>query len=124
LTLFDDVFAGSQGVANQLIQKFGLVTTLRRETRVFSAATGDNTVTSVDYTIKMTPPSPYVVGRQTNTVIEAGDLRTIIAEEGLVITPNPVTDKIIYQGTPWQIVSADPIVSGERTAAYDLQLRQ
>lgn len=124
MTLFDDVFSGPQGVAKSLIGKFGTSATLRREGRTFDVSTRRNTVSNTDYAVKMTPPQPYNKGRKGDTVVEVGELTTMIAADGLAIVPNTTTDKIVYGGTVWQILKSDPIVSGDQTAAYQLRIGQ
>ena len=124
MTLFDDVFSGPQGVAKSLITKFGTPVTLRREAKTYDVATGKNTVSSTDYSVKMTPPQPYRKARKGDAVVEVGDITAMIAADGLVIVPNVTTDKVVYGGNVWQIVTVDPVVSGDSTAAYQLRLRQ
>jgi hypothetical protein len=71
----------------------------------------------------MKPPEPYSVSRINDTTIQEGDLTTMISGEALTFVPTS-NDFVVYLGTVWQIVRVMPIVSGDSTAAYSLQLRQ
>ncbi len=122
MTKFDDIFVP---LAKNLINEtFGFTATLRRETRTFVPATGKNTATSTDYSVKITPPSPFNRKKFPDAAFEDGDMMTMVAGDGLTIVPSPVSDFLVYAGTVWQVMMVLPIVSGEQTAAYRLQVRQ
>lgn len=118
-TQFDQIFVP---LAEKLIDgTFGFDATHRRVTRTYDPTTGKNTESNADTTIKITPPSPYEQRRIDGTVIQIGDQRVMISSASGIV---PVTgDKMIIAGSTWQIVGISPIVSGEQTAAYELQLR-
>lgn len=120
-TALDNVFVP---MAKKLIAQFGTSATLRRESRTYVVATGKNTTTNTDTSVTISPPQRYNRRRHPDTLIEDGDMMTYLAASGLSITPSPKTDKVIYASTEWQIVQIWPLISGDQTAAYLLQLRQ
>ncbi len=120
MTSLDQVFVP---LATQLLNQFGSAATYRKITRVFDTVTRTNKETNSDTAIKMKPPEPYNVSRINDTTIQEGDLTTMISGEALTFRPSS-NDFIVYLGTVWQIVRVMPIVSGDSTAAYSLQLRQ
>ena len=56
--------------------------------------------------------------------MRAGDLRAELAAEGLTIVPEPARDRIVIDGTAWELLRVDPVMSGEQTALYTLHLRK
>jgi hypothetical protein len=120
MTSLDNVFVP---LATNMLNQFGATATFRKITRTFDPATRKNTVSRKNTTVKMKPPEPYNVNRINGTTIQAGDLTTMISGEALTFVPT-TNDLIAYLGTDWQIVTVSPIVSGDSTAAYELQLRQ
>jgi hypothetical protein len=129
-TQFDNLFSGSSGVANRLVSKFGTPATYVRETKTFDEATGKNAVSTTTYSIKVTPPIAGVdtVGAyRKDTVVGATiglyELTVSFAAVSLPIEPNATTDKMIFRGTTYQIVRVLPVVSGDDTALYYVQLR-
>jgi len=130
LTLFDDIFSGSGGVADRLITKFGTPATLVREAKTYDPAEGKNVVTTTSYSIKATPPIAGVdtVGAYRKDVIQSTtvgiyELTVAFKASGLPIEPNATTDKMIYRGITYSIVRVLPVVSGDDTAMYYAQLR-
>lgn len=124
MTLFDDVFAGEAGVANQLIDRYGIEVTYRRVTKTYSASTGKNTGSNTDSSPKMTPPGMYKKDRIGDSVVEQGDIVTLISGVALSFEPSTKTDFIVYNNQTWQVLAIEPVVSGVQTAAYILQLRR
>jgi len=120
MTSLDQVFVP---LATNLLNQHGSAATYRKVTRVFDTATRTNTETNSDTAIKMKPPEPYSVNRINDTTVKEGDLTTMISGEALTFVPSS-HDFIVFLGTVWQIVRVMPIVSGDSTAAYTLQLRQ
>jgi hypothetical protein len=120
MTKFDDIFVP---LASQLIDDtFGFDVTHRRVTRAYDPATGKNTSSNADTTIKITPPAPYEQRRIDGTLIQLGDQRIMISSASGVV---PISaDLFIIGGQTWQVVAIFPIISGESTAAYEVQLRQ
>ena len=120
MTKFDDIFVP---LAEQLVDDtFGFDATHRRVTRSYDVATGKNTSTSSDVSVKITPPAPYEQRRIDGTVIQLGDQRVIMSSRSGVVPQS--ADFFIIGGQTWQVVAIFPIVSGEQTAAYEVQLRQ
>lgn len=120
MTQFDDIFVP---LAAQLIDgTFGFDVTHRRVKRVYNAATGKNVETNTDTTISVTPPSPYENRQIDGTLIQIGD-QWIMMSSASGIVPT-LTDFFLISGGTWQVVRVDPIVSGEQTPAYRIQLRQ
>jgi len=120
MTKFDDIFVP---LAEQLIDDtFGLSATHRRVTRTYDPATGKNTESNSDTTIVVTPPAPYEQRRIDGTVIQLGDQRVMMSSKAGIVPES--TDIFIISGQTWQAVAIFPIVSGESTAAYEVQLRQ
>lgn len=120
MTKFDDIFVP---LATQLVDNtFGFAVTHRRVTRTYDPATGKNAVSNADTSVTITPPSPYDQRRIDGTLIQLGDQRIIMSSNS-GITPQSA-DLFIIGGATWQVVAIFPIVSGEQTAAYEVQLRQ
>lgn len=120
MTKFDDIFVP---LATQLVDNtFGFDATHRRVTRTYDPATGKNTVSNADTTVKITPPSPYDQRRIDGTLIQLGDQRIMISSASGVVPQS--ADLFVIGGATWQVVAIFPIVSGESTAAYEVQLRQ
>lgn len=120
-TKFDQIFVP---LAEQLIDgTFGFDATHRRVTRTYDPVTGKNTESNADTTVKITPPSPYNERRIDNTLIQVGDMMIMMsAKSG--IRPQ-LDDLFIIGGNIWRVAGpVKPIVSGEETPAYEIQLRQ
>lgn len=119
-TLFDNIFVP---LAKQLIDAtFGFSAVYRAETKTFSAATGKNSVSAVDTAVKITPPAPYDQRRIDGTIVVEGDQWIMMSSASGVVPKG--NDKMVIGGSIWMIVRIKPIVSGEQTAAYEVQLRQ
>jgi hypothetical protein len=120
MTSLDQVFVP---LATDLLSRFGSAATYRKVTRTFDPVTRTNVTSNKNTAIKIKPPEPYSVNRINDTTIQEGDLTTMISGEALSFVPSS-KDFIVFLGTVWQIVRVMPIVSGDSTAAYELQLRQ
>lgn len=119
-TAFDNIFVP---LAEQLVDNtFGFDATHRRVTRSYDVTTGKNTVSNADTTVKITPPAPFEQRRIDGTLIQLGDQQIIMSSASGVVPKT--TDLFVIGGVIWQVVRIEPIVSGELTAAYSLQLRQ
>lgn len=119
-TAFDNIFVP---LASQLIDAtFGFDATHRRQTRTFDVDTGKNTTSNSDTTVKITPPNPYSQNRIDGTLIQQGDMMIMMSSNAGIVPQ--LSDKFVIGGNIWQVVNVKPIVSGEQTAAYDIQLRQ
>lgn len=130
MTQFDNIFAASGGIADKLVGKFGTPATLVRETKTFDASTGKNTVSTTSYSLKVTPPiagidtvGAYRKDVAQSTTVGIYELTVAVAAVTLAIEPNATTDKMIYRGTTYSIVRVLPVVSGDDTAMWIMQLR-
>lgn len=120
MTQFDDIFVP---LAEQLVDNtFGFNATHRRVTRTYDPATGKNTESNADTTVKITPPSPYNQRQIDGTIVQIGDQWVIMSSASGVVPS--VTDLFVIGDLTWQVVRIEPIVSGEQTAAYRVQMRQ
>ena len=91
-------------------------------------------VTTTDVLWKISPPAPYSAFLIDDDVIQAGDMKTVLAAQGITFTPavaHPVTPPAVptatsltFGGYLWRIMAADPIYSGDLVCAYQLQLRR
>lgn len=123
-----------RNTAERLIESFGGPITYIQTTETFDASVGKTTQTEVAVTVISTPPVPLskrlasgqdyraVYGEVFDTV-QAGDLITTLKAQNLGFVP-AIGDKIIFNGSRWQIVRVDPLYSGALAAAYTVQMRQ
>ena len=121
-------------VAERLIETFGGPLQYIRTTETFDASTGKTSQSETTVSVIGTPPEPLskrlasgesyraVLGEVFDTV-EAGDLITTVKGLNLGFVPQ-LGDKVVFNGTTWQIVRIDPLYSGALPAAYTLQIRQ
>jgi hypothetical protein len=118
-TAFDNIFVP---LAKQLIDgTFGFTATHRRIARTFDPVTGKNAESVTDTSVKITPPNPYNQRQINDTTILQGDQMIMMSgESGIVPNDN---DKFVIGGNVWKVVAVNPIVSGEQSAAYSIQLR-
>lgn len=118
-TAFDNIFVP---LATQLVdQTFGFNATHRRIVRSYDASTGKNSESVTDTTVKITPPSPFTQRQINDTTILQGDQQVIMSSASGIV-PND-NDKFVIGGNVWKVVAVNPIVSGELSAAYTVQLR-
>jgi hypothetical protein len=116
--------ATARATAERLIRAFGKAVTIRRVTRSFDPASGKATETHEDFPAKISPPERFREALIDGTLVRAGDLRAQLAAEGLTIIPEPARDRIVIDGTAWDLLRVDPVMSGEQTALYTLHLRK
>jgi len=76
-----------------------------------------------DVTVKITPPSPFGAFLIDGDIIQSGDMKTLIAAQGITFTP-VVEQRVVFASQSWRIVSVGPIYSGDLVCAYGLQLRR
>lgn len=118
-TAFDNIFVP---LAEKLVDNtFGFDATHRRVTRAYDVTTGKNTESNADTTVKITPPAPFEQRRIDGTIIQIGDQQIIMSSSSGIVPQS--TDFFIIGGVTWQVIRIEPIVSGEQTAAYSVQLR-
>lgn len=112
-------------LARRLVDSFGKAITLRRVSKgTYDPATGSLTgQTTADY-----PTNGVVRALEEkhlkNTLVEAGDMEITVAADGLDIAPDPSTDLVIVGLDTWDIISVEPIFSGELVALYNLIVRK
>ena len=112
------------GLAARLIDRFGATASLETVSKSDDLATGKVNETATAASVKITPPEPFTVGLIDGTLVEAGDMTTLVAAEGLNTAPHTNRDRLVFSGETWQIVGVEPIYSGDVAAAYRLQLRR
>jgi len=125
-TIFDGIFAGETGVASSLLNIFGTSMTLEYggTDGSYNPLTGTTTQsTPISDSAKASPPEPFTVREREGTVIEEGDLKTIIKAYGLTGAP-PVGAKATLYGVVYRVAWVGPIYSGDEVAAYTLALRK
>ena len=90
----------------------------------FSVATGSRTDgTPVTYSRKIIPPYNFDQRMIDGDVIQYGDMQTGVAGQDLGFVPARGTH-LEVDGVRWTIQKITPIMSGELTALYMIQLRQ
>lgn len=85
-------------------------------------STASPEVTS-DEVWKIAPPQPYSTFLVDGDLIQSGDLQTITSAQGIPFTPL-ASQRMVFGGATWRIISVNPIRSGDLICAYDLQLRK
>ena len=111
------------GLAARLIDKFGATASLESVTKTEDLASGKVAESVSAAPVKITPPEPFSVGFIDGTLVEAGDLTTLVAAQGLSAAPTANRDRLVFASQAWQIVAVDPIYGGDVVTAYRLQLR-
>ena len=111
------------GLAARLIERFGATASLETVTKTDDLVTGKVTETVAAAVIKITPPEPFTIGLIDGTLVEAGDMTTLVAAQELSKAPAANRDRLVFASETWQIVAVDPIYSGDAATAYRLQLR-
>lgn len=123
MSKFDNLF---RNLATQLIDNtFGTSAVVQRETATYDPVAGDNTKSTVNHSVSISPPAPVNEQRLSDgSVFQRGDLVTLVAAQGISIVPNPTSDKLVWNGGTYQIVTVRPIVSGDQEAAYEMVCRR
>ena len=131
-SLFDNIFAGSSGVANSLLSALGItaVITVSGDAN-YDPATGDELAPdTTDYTVKCAPPEPYNINEIDGTNILQGDVKITIGAANLhkdisQLLPHQLERaEITINDEILQIAGVTPNYSGEQVATYDLQCRR
>jgi hypothetical protein len=107
-----------------LIAKYGkTVTVTVPGLRSYSVA--DGTVCAAgdtDYSVKITPPTPWTMAPLPGSSVQSGDMSAYVAASGLEFTPDAgmvLTDG----GQAWTVMAVGRIYTGDLVAMYLLQLR-
>lgn len=111
-----------RGVASTLLQTFGQLATLRRETSSFSPATATATLTPTDYSVKVRAER-YSAHEIDGTIVQPGDVKVLVPALGLAITPTPATDKLILGGVTHEVVRVNRIIATDQPAVYEVHAR-
>lgn len=118
MTVYDVRF---RALAERLINEtFGTVATLRHKTCAYDVASGIVTDTVICEPVKISPPQPFEVRRESG-VVEGRALETYLA--AATTTRPSVDDEIAYRGATYTITAVQLIVSGDQNAAYRVRLR-
>lgn len=102
----------------KLIAKYGRTVTVTIETKTKDWGTGLTGTATATHVVKCSPPEPYNQRYIDGDLVRTGDMKTLFAASGLPFTP--VLGMRIDE---WTAVRVDPILSGDQTAAYQVQLR-
>ena len=109
-----------------IIEKYGATGSIftKRGAGSVSFTTGGVTNPETEITPKLTPPEPYSVAYINGTTIQAGDVKVMVAAQGLSPLPAPSDRVVLFDGNEFTIEGIETIMSGESVAAYILQLRR
>ncbi len=90
----------------------------------YNPATGDRTGEStVEYTRKASPPSPYSSRYIDGDLIREDDAKIMVAASGLAFTPIKNME-VEISGEKWKTVSVKRLWSGEQVCGWEMQLRR
>lgn len=112
------------GLAERLIDKFGAGASLEIVTKTDDLASGKVSESVVATPVNITPTEPFAIGQIDGTLVQAGDLITLAAAQGLSTAPVANRDRLVFASETWQVVAVDPVYSGDSVAAYRLHLRR
>ena len=93
--------------------------TYRRTVSTYNPATGGMVKVNTDYAVPLILVgfSNYEIDRQ---VIQAFDMKGILEQKNLSVTPNPATDTVLKDGKVYSVIR---YVSDPANAVYTLHLR-
>ena len=115
----------ARATAYRLTQSFGKDVTLRRIAKTTydpSTGAGGEDATPVDYIVKVTPPSDYMLTDVGGTLIESGDMVVSMPALNAPVEPDEDTDKVIVDKEVWNVKAVGRLWSGELVAMYNLLL--
>lgn len=119
----------ARNVAQSLTDKFGKTATLRRTLQTAydpSTGLGGADLTPVDYTVKVTPPTDFMLSRVDGTLIKEGDQVVSLPALSLTVYPDQSTDSVRLEvdgaTQEWNIRQIGRLWSGELVAMYILHL--
>lgn len=114
-------------VADRLVGTFGKVVTLRTYTESYDPATGANTLTAVDTSVKALveeyPARDTKGGETSGDGIVRGDRKVTIAADALTAAPTTEA-KVVIGSVEYAIVKIDTQYATEDAALYILQCRR
>lgn len=97
----------------------GVAATLRTYTSAYDPATGANTNTATDTSVKVAI-SAYTTEEIAGGLVERGDMKGTIPAAGL--TAPTTSAKLVVSGVEWSIKSVTPRYGGGSVISYALQL--
>lgn len=112
------------GLSKSLIDQFGGSASLQTISETFTPATGLTSETVAAQAVKISPPDPVDLSAVDGSLVQAGDMTTLIAAKGLTSAPVANSSRLVFDGDTWQAVGVEPIYSGDDIAAYRIQLRR
>ena len=103
-----------------MLERFGDACTLKRTSAAaYDPATGENTNTATDASVKAVI-SAYTTEEVVGGLVERGDMKATVPAAGL---PAPTTTaKLVVSGVEWSIKSVTPRYGGGVVISYALQL--
>ena len=113
-----------RNLAVKLTNDFGGTATLETVTKTHIPATGLTSETVTTQSVKISQPEPFEIGAIDGTLVQEGDMTTLLAAKGLTNVPVANESRLIFDTETWQITGVDPIYSGDQVAAYQMRLRQ
>ena len=108
----------------EIIDKFGKLVTLTRETNTYNPATGDVSSTSTSVSIRVTPPREFPARYIDGSLIQIGDVEIGVPASGLTITPSAVDFTATIDSVVWKCIRATKVYSGDDVVLWRLQLRR
>lgn len=119
-------YTGLNATAVNLIAKYGLAATIIRpgtaDTSVYPPTTG----TPTSHACTVVIDSYSAMDMAANAGIQAGDVKLLVAVEGLDITPTPADSIKVPSSSakPYSIISVTPIQPGGVPIMYTIQARR
>jgi len=128
--MFDDIFAGENGVANTLLDVMGIHSTLKVVTDDnYHPETGDDLPDDFqEFEVRSSPPMAYNINEIDGSNILQGDMKIIISATEIKDLGLKKSDlergMITTNGETFSIVNVKSYVSGNMNAAFELQVRK
>ncbi len=108
----------------ELIDEVGILVTITEDDQTYDAATGDVSGTPTAHAnVKASPVLDYELRFIDGDVIRHGDARIYLAGKDLGFTPK-AGFTVAAGGKTWKVVTVGNLMSGDQTAAWELQLRR
>ncbi len=104
-------------LATQLINGFGVNATLHAATNTYDLTTGSTTQSVVNTSVKATPPTAYVIKQGDDTSLNGSSIIYIKGADAATVV-NGMT--LLLSGRTWTVIKFQPMISGDKTAAYKL----
>ena len=114
------------GVINNLMPTTATLVVPGAVTTAFNPATNEPEVRSanIETTINITPPVEYSDNRIDGTNVRRGDFMTVVSADVYDIDYDLQSTKLMYNDVEYAIISVKSYITGQQTAAYELQLRR